>query len=62
MLSVLYDPTPYTKALQVLQERYGQPRQVVQGELSSILAMPFVKYKNAIYDTESAYLKSVKDN
>lgn len=28
----VHDPMPYTKAMQALQQRYGQPRQLVQGE------------------------------
>ncbi|XP_034095661.1 uncharacterized protein LOC117562007 [Gymnodraco acuticeps] len=36
-------PTPYTSAMQTLTQRYGQPRQLVQGELKAILNAPAVK-------------------
>ena len=35
--------TPYTTAMQALMQRYGQPRQLVQGELNAILNAPPVK-------------------
>ncbi|XP_054860442.1 uncharacterized protein LOC129347387 [Amphiprion ocellaris] len=35
--------TPYTSAMTALQLRYGQPRQLVQGELKAILNAPPVK-------------------
>lgn len=35
--------TPYTTAMQALMQRYGQPRQLVQGELNAILNGPPVK-------------------
>ncbi|KAK0149995.1 hypothetical protein N1851_009229 [Merluccius polli] len=35
--------TPYTTAMQALMQRYGQPRQLVQGELNVILNAPAVK-------------------
>ncbi|KAF0029308.1 hypothetical protein F2P81_018413 [Scophthalmus maximus] len=35
--------TPYTSAMQALTQRYGQPRQLVQGELKAILTAPAVK-------------------
>ncbi|KAJ8352094.1 hypothetical protein SKAU_G00235700 [Synaphobranchus kaupii] len=37
------DSTPYTSAMQALQQRYGQPRQLVQGELKAILTSPAIK-------------------
>jgi len=36
----MYDPMPYTRAMQALQHRYGQPRQLVQGEIANILHTP----------------------
>nr|XP_055047830.1 uncharacterized protein LOC129433271 [Misgurnus anguillicaudatus] len=39
----IYDPMPYTRAMQALQQRYGQPRQLVQGEIGSILRTPAIK-------------------
>lgn len=36
----MYDPQPYTAALQALQDKYGQPRQLVQSELGAILNSP----------------------
>lgn len=41
------DPTPYTSAMQALQQRYGQPRQLVQGELKAILNSPTIKLGDA---------------
>ena len=38
---------PYTKAMQALQQRYGQPRQLVKGEINTILNAPAVKYGDA---------------
>ncbi|XP_063321729.1 uncharacterized protein LOC134619834 [Pelmatolapia mariae] len=35
--------TPYTSAMQALTQRYGQPRQLVQGELKAILNAPPVR-------------------
>ncbi|XP_058625394.1 uncharacterized protein LOC131536472 [Onychostoma macrolepis] len=43
----MYDPRPYTTALQALQDKYGQPRQLVQSELSVILNAPAVKFGDA---------------
>lgn len=37
------DPTPYTSAMNALEQRYGQPRQLVQGELKAILTSPPIK-------------------
>ncbi|KAL0156947.1 hypothetical protein M9458_048193, partial [Cirrhinus mrigala] len=39
----MYDPRPYTRAMQALQQRYGQPRQLVQGEIGNILRTPPLK-------------------
>lgn len=39
----MYDPMPYTQAMQALQQQYGQPRQLVQGEISNILCTPPLK-------------------
>ncbi len=36
-------PQPYTAALQALQEKYGQPRQLVQSELGAIMSTPPLK-------------------
>lgn len=36
----MHHPQPYTAALQVLQEKYGQPRQLVQSELGAIMSAP----------------------
>lgn len=33
----IHDRTPYTSAMRALEQRYGQPRQLVQSELSAIL-------------------------
>ncbi|KAK7944426.1 hypothetical protein WMY93_000154 [Mugilogobius chulae] len=35
--------TPYTSAMLALQQRYGQPRQLVQGELKAILNSPPIR-------------------
>lgn len=37
------DTTPYTSAMYSLEQRYGQPRQLVQGELKAILNSPPIK-------------------
>lgn len=39
----MHDPKPYTSALQALQDKYGQPRQLVQSELGAILNSPPVR-------------------
>ncbi|XP_067270804.1 uncharacterized protein [Pseudorasbora parva] len=36
----MHHPQPYTAALQALQEKYGQPRQLVQSELGAIMNTP----------------------
>lgn len=43
----MHAPEPYTRALQDLQVKYGQPRQLVQSDLSSILTSPPIKYGDA---------------
>lgn len=43
----MYDPQPYTAALQTLQDKYGQPRQLVQSELGAILNSPAIKSGDA---------------
>ncbi|KAI2657497.1 hypothetical protein H4Q32_008840 [Labeo rohita] len=43
----MYDPRPYTTALQALQDKYGQPHQLVQSELGVILNAPAVKFGDA---------------
>lgn len=43
----MYDPAPYTHALQALQDKYGQPRQLVQSELGAILNAPAFKMGDA---------------
>lgn len=40
----MHDPRPYTMAMQALQEKYGQPRQLVQSELGAILNAPALKF------------------
>lgn len=40
----MYDVRPYTTALQALQDKYGQPRQLVQSELGAILTSPAIKF------------------
>ncbi|XP_076857121.1 uncharacterized protein LOC143511024 [Brachyhypopomus gauderio] len=37
------DPTPYSSAMHALEQRYGQPRQLVQGELKAILNSPPIR-------------------
>ncbi len=43
----MYDPRPYKTALKVLQNKYGQSRQLVQSELGVILNTPAVKFSDA---------------
>ncbi|KAG1952188.1 hypothetical protein F2P79_010147, partial [Pimephales promelas] len=45
--SYMYDPAPYTAALGALQDKYGQPRQLVQSELGAILNSPAIKSGDA---------------
>ncbi|XP_034027219.1 arginine-glutamic acid dipeptide repeats protein-like [Thalassophryne amazonica] len=40
----MYDTRPYTAALQASQDKYGQPRQLVQSELGAILNSPAIKF------------------
>ncbi|KAK0142848.1 hypothetical protein N1851_019212 [Merluccius polli] len=40
----MYDSRPYTAAMQALQDKYGQPRQLVQSELGAILNTPALKF------------------
>jgi len=40
----MHDPRPYTAALQALQDKYGQPRQLVQCELGTILNSPAIHF------------------
>ncbi|XP_067674852.1 uncharacterized protein [Haliotis asinina] len=40
----MYAPQPYSEAFEALKNKYGQPRQLVQGELGAVLSMPFVKF------------------
>ncbi|KAK7890973.1 hypothetical protein WMY93_022936 [Mugilogobius chulae] len=40
--SYMYDSRPYTAALGALQDKYGQPRQLVQSELGAILNSPAI--------------------
>lgn len=39
----MHDPRPYPSALRALQDKYGQPRQLVQSELGAILNSPPVR-------------------
>lgn len=39
----MYSKAPYTSALAALRDRYGQLRQLVQGELNSLLNTPPIK-------------------
>ncbi|XP_069378750.1 uncharacterized protein [Paralichthys olivaceus] len=41
--SCMHDMRPYSTALQALQEKYGQPRLLVQGEIGSILNSPVIR-------------------
>lgn len=43
-LAKAYDPQPYTATLQALQNKYGQPQQLVQSELGAILNSPTIKF------------------
>ncbi len=46
-MAYMHDPRPYTAALQALQDKYGQPRQLVQCELGAILNAPAVTFGDA---------------
>lgn len=43
----MHDPRPYTAAVQALQDKYGQPRQLVQSELGAMLNTPGIKMGDA---------------
>lgn len=43
----MHDLRPYTTAMQALQDKYGQPRQLVQSELGAILNAPALKFGGA---------------
>ncbi len=45
--SFMYHLQPYTAALQALQDKYGQPRQLIQSELGAILSTPPLKLGDA---------------
>ena len=45
--SYMHTSTPYTSALAALKAKNGQPRQLVQGEIASILHSPPVKLGNS---------------
>ncbi|XP_073719287.1 uncharacterized protein [Misgurnus anguillicaudatus] len=56
----MYDARPYTMALYALQEKYGQPRQLVQSELGAILNSPALKYGDAnAFDTFALSVQSL---
>ena len=40
--------TPYTSTMYALEQRYGQPCQLIQGELKAILSMPPVRLGDPI--------------
>ena len=46
-MAFMHDPQPYTAALQALQQKYGQPCQLVHCELGTILNSPAVKFGDA---------------
>jgi len=43
----MYHPHPYSAALQALQDKYGQPRQLVQSEMGAIMTTPPLKMGDA---------------
>lgn len=43
----MHHPSPYTAALNALQDKYGQPRQLVQSELGTILNSPALRMGDA---------------
>ncbi|XP_073731871.1 uncharacterized protein [Misgurnus anguillicaudatus] len=56
----MHDPRPYTTALQALQDKYGQPRQLVQSELGIILNTSAVKFGDAeAFDAFSLSIQSL---
>lgn len=40
----MHDPRPYTTTMQALQDKYGQPRQLVQNEIGAILNTPALRF------------------
>ncbi|KAK7877689.1 hypothetical protein WMY93_031608 [Mugilogobius chulae] len=58
--SYMYDSRPYTAALGALQDKYGQPRQLVQSELGAILNSPAIKSGDAeAFDTFALSVQSL---
>jgi len=56
----MHDPAPYTSALQALQDKYGQPRQLVQSELGAILNAPALKMGDTnAFDTFALSVQSL---
>ncbi|KAL1273037.1 hypothetical protein QQF64_028899 [Cirrhinus molitorella] len=43
----MYHPRPYSAALQALQDKYGQPRQLLHSELGTIMSTPPIRMGNA---------------
>ncbi len=43
----MYHQHPYSAALQALQDKYGQPRQLVQSELGAIMNSPPLRLGDA---------------
>lgn len=43
----MYHPRPYSAALQALQDKYGQPRQLVQSELGVMMSTPPIRMGDA---------------
>ena len=43
----MHDPKPYTAALWALQDKYGQPRQLVHSEIGAIMNMAPVRTGDA---------------
>lgn len=58
--SYMYHQQPYTSALQALQDKYGQPRQLVQSELGTILNMSAFRPGDATaFDTFTLTVQSL---
>lgn len=56
----MHDPAPYTHAMQALQDKYGQPRQLVQSELGAILNAPAFKMGDVdAFDTFALSIQSL---
>lgn len=51
----MHDPRPYTRAMQALQVKYGQSRQLVQSELGAILNAPALGDSEAFDALRSVY-------